>query len=343
MLPQYITSTLKTPVGDVWQIDTRWSRKDLWETIKVRWNLGRMNYRVKPGLYAIGNPDENAHIFVTANFKLSFDHLRCALEGMNAWMLVLDTKGVNVWCAAGKGTFGTKELTYRIKAHELSKLVSHKKIIVPQLGAVGVSAHEILANTGFHVIYGPVQASDISDFVKQGLKASPKMRKIEFPLKERLKLIPVEITFGGFYLLLVPAVFFVLAGLSMNGYSIDDAWYKGGRAVLNLFAAYFAGCVITPALLPWIPFRRFSVKGLISAWALAALLYFTVGLGNSVVEIISWLLIMGGISSFLAMNFTGSSTYTSLSGVLKEMKISLPTQIVGASVGFLGWIVSLFI
>ncbi len=343
MLPEYITGTLKTPVGDVWQIAARWSRYDIWSTIKVRWSLGRMNYSVKPGLYAIGNPDENSNVFVSANFKLSFDHLRRALEGMNAWILVLDTKGINVWCAAGKGTFGTKELTYRIKAHELEKLVAHKKVIVPQLGAPGVSAHEIFEKTGFHVIYGPVKASDIKDFVRSGLKASAEMRRVRFPIYERLKLVPVEITFGGYYLVLIPAVFFILSGLSLNGYSVDDAWSKGGNAVLNLFSAYLAGCVITPAFLPWIPFRIFSIKGLIAGWGLAIALYFLTGLGNSIVEIISWLLIIGGLSSFLAMNFTGSSTYTSLSGVKKEMKLSLPLQIISSSLGLTGWIVSLFI
>lgn len=343
MLPEYITGTLKTPVGCVWQVAPRWSRSDIWSTIKVRWSLGRMNYSVKPGLYAVGNPDENSNVFVSANFKLSFDHLRRVLESTNAWILVLDTKGINVWCAAGKGTFGTRELTYRIKAHELNKLVAHKKVIVPQLGAVGVSAHEVLEKTGFNVIYGPVKAGDIPEFVRSGLRASPEMRRVRFPFYERLKLVPVELTFGGFYLILIPAVFFILSGLSLKGYSVDDAWSKGGIAVLNLMTAYLAGCVITPAFLPWIPFRRFSVKGLIAGWGLAIALYFLTGLGNSIVEIISWFLVMGGISSFLAMNFTGSSTYTSLSGVKKEMRISLPLQIIASSLGLIVWIVSLFI
>ena len=32
------------------------------------------------------------------------------------------------------------------------------------------------------------------------------------------------------------------------------------------------------------------------------------------------------LSSFIAMNFTGASTYTSLSGVVKEMKTAVPLQ-----------------
>ena len=79
-------------------------------------------------------------MLVTGNFKLSFDHLRKNLNGINAWILVLDTHGINVWCAAGKGTFSTKELVKRIKEVCLEKIVDHKRVIVPQLGATGVSS-----------------------------------------------------------------------------------------------------------------------------------------------------------------------------------------------------------
>jgi hypothetical protein len=55
----------------------------------------------------------------------------------------------------------------------------------------------------------------------------------------------------------------------------------------------------------------------------------------SLITTASWFFIMGAISSFMAMNFTGSSTYTSLSGVKKEMKLFIPIQISFASVGII--------
>lgn len=339
----FLLDHIDTPAGKISRISTKWTMDDLWQTIKVRWSVGRMNYKVKQNLYAVGNPDENADIFVTANFKLSFDILRRALDGLNAWVLVLDTKGINVWCAAGKGTFGTKELVYRIKAYGLDKIVNHRHIIVPQLGAVGVAAHEVKEKTGFRVIYGPVQANDIKSFLENNKKASPEMRKVKFPFVERIKLIPVELFYGGYYLLLIPAVFFILAGLSTNGYSVEKAWESGGRAVLHLFAAYISGCILTPALLPWIPFRRFSLKGLLVGCLTASLFVFVGVLGPSLIEMLIWFLIMGSISSFLAMNFTGASTFTSLSGVTKEMKWALPLQIGAAIVGSMAWIITRFI
>jgi len=343
MKPYYITGQIETPAGIVEQVSTVWTNKDLLSTIKVRWSIGRMDYIVTPKLYAVGKPDENSDVYVSCNFKLSFDILRRALHNLNAWILVLDTKGINVWCAAGKGTFGTQELAFRIKEHQLEKVVSHKKIIVPQLGATGVSAHKIKEEAGFKVIYGPIKADDIPAFVANGYKAAPEMRKVNFNIWERIKLVPVELFYAKYYLILIPAIFFILSGLNISGFSVDSSWSNGGRAIVNLCVAYLSGCVLTPILLPFIPFKRFSLKGLVVGWLMAILLLYFNFLGTNIFETISWFLLVGGISSFMAMNFTGASTFTSLSGVQKEMKISLPLQIFGTALGFIGWIVTRFI
>jgi hypothetical protein len=343
MKMNFITGQILSNAGTVPQVATIWTTRDLLDTMKVRWSVGRMNYKVEPGIYAVGNPDENSNVFVTANFKLSFDHVRRALEGMNAWILVLDTKGINVWCAAGKGTFSTKELVRQIDRIGLKQIVNHHKVIVPQLGAVGVSAHEVRQITGFSVIYGPVRAEDIPAFVNDGLKATKEMRSVNFSLWDRLKLIPVEIANGGKYLLLVPALFIILSGLYPKGYSVDLAFRDGLRSVFVLFVTYLTGCVVTPALLPWIPFRRFALKGLLMGWLASLVLLYFGFLGNQIPEIISWFLIMGSISSFVAMNFTGTSTFTSLSGVQKEMKTAVPVQIGMAGLGLITWIIAKFI
>ena len=136
----------------------------------------RNRYAVAPGLYATGRPGPHSAVLVTANYKFSFDHLRRALHGIDAWVLVLDTGGVNVWCAAGKGTFGTGELVRRIEAVGLERVVQHRHVIVPQLGAPGVAAHEVQRATRFRVHFGPVRASDIPAYLDAGLEATPEMR-----------------------------------------------------------------------------------------------------------------------------------------------------------------------
>jgi acetyl-CoA decarbonylase/synthase complex subunit gamma len=169
------------------------------------------------------------------------------------------------------------------------------------------------------------------------------MRKINFNLWDRMKLIPVELFYAKCYLILIPAIVFILAGLNAHGFSVDYSWSNGGRAILNLCVAYLSGCVLTPILLPIIPFKRFSLKGVVIGWLMAILLLYFNFLGANIFEIISWFLLIGGISSFMAMNFTGASTFTSLSGVQKEMKISLPVQICGTAAGFIGWMITRFI
>ena len=92
-----------------------------------------MGHRVEPGLYSLGNPMPESPVFVTANYTFSFDALRSSLKGIDGYILVLDTQGVNVWCAAGKGTFGTDELVFRITATRLHEVVKHRVVILPQL------------------------------------------------------------------------------------------------------------------------------------------------------------------------------------------------------------------
>lgn len=308
-------------------VSTSLSMGDIFGAWKVRWGIGRDKYMVEPGLYAVGKPDGDSSVLVSANYKLTFDILRKNLAGLDCWLLILDTKGINVWCAAGKGTFGTDELVNRIEMTGLRNIVAHRKLILPQLGASGVSAHEVTKRTGFSIAYGPVRASDITAFVKAGYKSTKKMRTVEFTLKDRLVLTPME---------LVPAVqksLPILGGLFISNQFAARPLDK--KDIAAYAGAILTGSVLTPALLPYIPGRAFAAKG----WLLG--LGWTAGFlglsgrfkkGNRLLSA-GELLLFPAVSSYLAMNFTGSSTYTSPSGVKKEMKKALPWIIGAASVG----------
>lgn len=329
----YITG--KTIAGNVEipVVSTVLNRKDLIGAAKVRWSVGRDNYMVKPGLYATGNPGAGSDIFVTANYKLSFDHLRKNLTGTDSWILVLDTKGVNVWCAAGKGTFGTKELITRIREANLHNIVTHNRIFVPQLGATGVSAHEVKAETGFRIIFGPVRASDIKAFIEAGYVKSEEMRTVKFGFADRLKLIPFDFVYGIYYLLAAMAVFFIL-NILLKANSDSVSHIKDGLfASFIIFTAYFSGIVAAPLLLPYIPFRSFAIKGFVTGVLTMAIYYLAGFSSGTCIEFISWTLIVTSVSSFLALNFTGSSTFTSLSGVQKEMRIAIPVLAIQALTG----------
>ncbi len=328
--PLWQTGFMNTASGLVPVVSGEWSRADRWGRIRARMGSFRMEYLVKPGLYAIGSPDAASDIFVSANYKLSFDILRRKLAGMSGWILVLDTKGINVWCAAGKGTFGTDELVKRVLALKLSGLVSHRRLIIPQLGATGVKASEVKKKTGFAVYFGPVEASDIREYVAAGYHATPEMRRVRFGIAQRLVLTPIELnqTLRSFPLAVL--VLFIIFGLQPSGFLFYNAWFEGWPFLALTLVSLFAGAFVMPALLPVIPFRSFAIKGLITgAITVAPLVILTPAGGSSWFLKASALLLFPLISSYLALQFTGATTFTTISGVKKELKIWLPIYITG--------------
>ncbi|HET6488182.1 MAG TPA: mercury methylation corrinoid protein HgcA, partial [Syntrophales bacterium] len=283
-------------------------------------------------------------VFVSANYKMSFDELRRSLPGRDAWILVLDTDGINVWCAAGKGTFGTDELVRRIEATGLKKIIHHRKLILPQLAGPGISAHRVKQLSGFTVQYGPIRAQDLPAFIESGLKATPGMRLKTFTLPERAVLIPVELMEALKPTLMILPVLFLLGGLGGHGGFWTNALNEGLFAALAFLSALVAGAVLNPLFLPYLPGKAFSTKGFFIGCLMAFFVLYLRGCdwhtGYGLMEAFSWLLIIPAVAAYLAMNFTGCSTYTSLSGVRKEMRWALPLEIGMAGFGFLAWVTS---
>jgi acetyl-CoA decarbonylase/synthase complex subunit gamma len=342
----WIEGSIETHAGDIPIVSTKLCFKDKLGTWKVYWDIGRKYYRIKPGLYAAGCPTDESPVFVTANYKLSFDRLRSQLAGIDSWILILDTKGINVWCAAGKGTFGTDEIVRRVKLTGLENIISHRKLIVPQLGAPGVSAHKVKERCSFRIFYGPIRACDIPEYIRTR-KVTPQMRRVTFGLFERSVLIPVDIVQGAKYFFMAAAGFLLLSGFGTGIYTLNNILSRGAVAALIVLITYLAGTILPPLLLPWLPGRAFSVKG---AWGslplMAIFLLFALnnpGSFGNIPSVAAWLLIIPTLFSFITLNFTGNSTYTSLSGVEKEMTIAIPVQISTAFIGVCLWIIGPFV
>ena len=311
---------------------------DHWDHFLARIGYRRGEHRVEPGLYALGAPTPQSPVFVTANYTLSFDALRAALAGIDAYILVLDTQGINVWCAAGKGTFGTNEIVQRVHATGLKEVVSHRKLILPQLGAPGVAAHEVKKWTGFLVEYGPVRAEDLPEYLKSREAKptpTPEMRRVRFTLRDRLVLIPIEL-YGALLPTLVVAI--VL-------YFVD-----GLVASLAVLTAVLAGTVLFPLLLPWIPTPNFSTKGFLLGGLAALPFALSVFLRHpdwtwwqQALQALQFLLIMPAVTAFLALNFTGATTFTSRSGVRREIFAYIPAMAWSFGSGILLGILSIFV
>lgn len=330
--------TIETVIGKIRRAEAKLGFRDIVDGWKARWGINRNNYKISPGIYAVGRPDENSQVLITANYKFTFDKLRKELNGFNLWIVALDTKGINVWCAAGKGTFGTAELVTRIKKIKLSEFVKHRNIIVPQLGATGIAAHIVARATGFRVIYGPVAANDIPRFLNSGLVADESMRQVRFNAIDRLALTPIELVNSLKYVTCILAAVLILNCVALRTTSINTIIKYTFLNSFPYLGAVFIAAVILPVLLPFIPFRAFSLKGLLLGilWSIACILnsktyLFTPG----ILSFAANSLIICSITSYLGLNFTGSTTYTSLSGVVKETKITFPAAVAGGILGFL--------
>lgn len=334
----FVENFVQTQAGPIPQVSTHLSRADRRGSLGARLGVGRNDYRIAPGLYMVGKPDAQAPVLVSANYKLSFDILRSHLAGIDAWMLVLDTQGINVWCAAGKGTFCAREVAGRVQATGLDKFVAHRRLIVPQLAAAGVSARQVKSMCGFEVVWGPVHAAQIGDFLAAGMKATPAMRKVTFTLRERVELIPVELNhLGRPTLYLLPALF-LLSGLGPGFFSIGAAVSRGVAVLAAFILAVTAGTILAPALLPWLPGRAFAVKGAGIGAAAGAVL--SAGFSGQLarIEMLALTLFIMALSSYLVMNFTGSTPFTSPTGVEKEMRKAIPAQVICALAAVILWI-----
>jgi hypothetical protein len=329
--PDYVTGYREIAGRFVPAVSTALSARDRRGDIAVRWSLGRDDYKVEPGLYAIGEPTPSSPVLVSANYKLTFDKLRKELGGIDAWLAILDTKGVNVWCAAGKGTFGTAELLDKISRLRLGDIVSHNLLVLPQLGASGVSAPEIARLSRFKVAWGPVRAADIPAFLAAGMKKTEAMREVRFDLADRMAVAPVELAHAWPFALAAAALS-LLGALPLGpgpSFGARLAWL-----LVSSLGSLGVGAIAFPALLPYLPSKAFSIKGAVlgTLWGLACALFgVAVGLGPALGAAI--LLVCAPVVAYVALNFTGSSTYTCQSGANLEVEKSVVPIIASIALG----------
>jgi hypothetical protein len=339
----FVADFVETPAGVIPKIETTLKLRDLAGTVRARLGISRDRYRVAPGLYSVGKPGTDSPVLVTANYKLSFDSLRQEMSSIDAWVLVLDTRGINVWCAAGKKTFSTEEVIRQVHRVGLDRVVSHRKLILPQLGAPGVSAQAVKKGCGFKVTWGPIRAGDLQKFIRSGGKAETKMRQLTFSIGERIVLIPVELSLIVKPSLITLLAVFVLSGISPDIFSFSAAWFRGLNGAIAYLFGIFAGAVFVPILLPWLPMRQFYIKGILTGLVAGIFVNLSLGANITRLESLTLLLITTAVSSYAAMNFTGATPFTSPSGVEKEMRQGIPIQIIAVATAIIVWVAAPFV
>jgi hypothetical protein len=236
----------------------------------------------------------------------------------------LETFGIDVWCVAGKGTFRTTELVSMVRSTGISDLVETGRFILPQLGAPGVSAHEVARETGFTVEYGPVRASDIPEHLWTGI-ATPEMHIVRFTLWDTAALAPVELVHALPYLMVDMALLLLIGGTT---------------PMLMALMAVLGGTLLYLLLLPALPTKEFSSKGLVPGKILSLPFIYIQATAHSsapwwttVAHAVGFAIIFAAVVGYIGLYFTGSSTYTSRTGVRKKIYRWVPTLVASLMVG----------
>jgi NAD-dependent dihydropyrimidine dehydrogenase PreA subunit len=208
------------------------------------------------GLRCIGNPDRQSPVLLTCNFYLTVRRLIRKLQNLDIWILVADSGGVNVWCAAGGEEFNTHAVVSAIKTSAIADHVDHRTVILPPLGAPGIQAREVEKQTGWSLKWGPLRMNDIPTYLKRNQQRTEEMKRVTYNWRERL-----DTGLGSLF----P---FFLAGAS--GFAI---W--GSPLFMNYIVVSAIAFIIFMLTCPWLPGRRGLTKVIVLELILISVLVFT--------------------------------------------------------------------
>ncbi len=293
------------PAPEVAEVSTTLTPGDRLANLASYLSLYATFFRVEPGLYRVGRPGPAAPLLVTANFTLTFNLVRRALAGLDAYVLVIDTRGINVWCAAGAGKFDAREVALSHRAFRVAEVPYREPAVLPKLAATGVSKPELEEVYGVAAAYGPVYVRDFGAYAAAGYRKTPAMSRVDWGLAKRM-----EVTW--FFALMNAAVVALPLAVFHRLYS--------PLAV----AAVAAISLVIGALFPWLPTRLYSIKGLAAA-ALAAvpiIIYKWLG-GAGGLSLATWAAFLAFAGILLGLEFSGNTSVSSPSQVRQEFKPGL--------------------
>lgn len=284
-------------VKALWQTYPQLSHRVTIKTLLMdAWSL-MLNRFIPPypkfstGLYRVGHPDRKSPVLVTGNYDLTVRRLVRELDGqVDCWLLVANSRGINVWCAASGGHFTAEDVIAALKTSGVTDVVDHHALILPQLCASGIDGWKIRKETKWGVHWGPVRARDIPAYLAAGRKKTDEMFHVRFPLKDRLEMTTVAFIFYGVILALLALIF----------------WRPRILLLLGLMAliSYIYGI-----FLPWLPGHDGLTKGItLAGLTLVGLWSWSFGWGHFAVQsLLGWSLGLGYLAFFIGGEFQGMS------------------------------------
>jgi len=220
-------------------------------------------HSTRPGLIVLGNPARNAPVLVTGNYALTVRRLQRVLSGRDARILVANSRGINVWCAAGGGHFTHHDVIAAIRMTGLSEQVESRVLILPQLAATGVERRKIEEATGFEAKWGPARLEDLPEFLERDYRVKKSFRFMRFPAWERIELALS-------WALPTSAVAATVLGLTLGWRAALAAAGSISIAVVLLFLAI--PWVIVTGAARYVTYTAFAALGSGVAVAIATLL-----------------------------------------------------------------------
>jgi NAD-dependent dihydropyrimidine dehydrogenase PreA subunit len=238
-------------------------------------------FPTKTGLRTFGNPDPDAPVFLTCNFDLTVRRVSKVLEGMDCYLLVAPSKGINVWCAAGGGILNAHSVISVLKTSGINERVNHRTLIMPQLAAPGVDVKRVEEETGWHCKFGPVRAADIPAYVRNNFQKSQEMSLVRFPLQDRVETavmwaFPISIVVVIVLAILAPAsipgALALIWGSALALYILFDPIMRYVPGPVSLVKTLLLGLVMAAGLVAYGLLVGNWSTGKLIGWSVGALL-----------------------------------------------------------------------
>lgn len=209
------------------------------------------NVPIEPGIYQSGNPGKKSPIIVTANYYYTYVKVMGNLKETDAWVLCVDTNGINVWCAARGGDFGNEQLLEAINATNIQDLTNSRTLILPQLAAGGVALPRLPEEPEdfpFSIEYGPIWSKYLKEYLKKesGRRKTPEMKRAKFTISHRIRAGVTHTTFLFRKIFAKPLIVIFLALLLIDYFNIVNRLWWMGDLILWLLIPNLLIAIIYP-------------------------------------------------------------------------------------------------
>ncbi len=271
----------------------------------------------EPGIYESGRPDKESSIIVTTNYDYTYIKVLRDLEGIDAWILCVDSDGINVWCAARGDDFGNKQLLEAVEATGIQHYSNKKTLILPQLSAGGVSIPQLPKSKEkfpYNILFGPVWSKYLPEFLEKRPARKPdpmKIAKFSFSHRARAGLTHTSFLFRKIFIYPIFILFLIL--LAFN--RLNQLWWIGEF----IFVIIITNAIISYGF-PLSKFTRYFIKkGIFFSILNLAILGFLNWILHGSLIYLAWnSIVYIWMSFFSTMSFSGYTMETNPSEIQSE-------------------------